>query len=305
MRKIVLAVLLCAAAGASAQSNPDWQTGAGGSLPPWATPAGWEADGSPLYIARAPFNGGVQVGKVNPARPGAYISWGGTENTVPAFEVYCGTGRWVPGTAASVPPRAIAGGREADGTPLYIIRAPFQGSMVPGKFNPAFRKGYLPWGGKEVEIASFEILVQDWTPIAGVRPPAGTPPLGAEANGAPLYVIRAHVGNAVVPGKLNPANGKGYVGYGGREVELTSGMEAFLGTGVWVAAADGEIPFGAIGAGVDDGGSPLFIVRAGWQGGTHLGTISAATGRASIPYGGQEVEVVAYEVLCYAFGPAQ
>ena len=110
------------------------------------------------------------------------------------------------------------------------------------------------------------------------------------------------MGNGVHPGKLNPANGRGYVSYGGREVEVTSGLEAFTGSGDWVAAADGEVPFGAIKGGYDDDGSPLFIIRARYQGGMHLGKMNPASGKAYIPYGGQEVEVVAYEVLVYHFG---
>ena len=99
-------------------------------------------------------------------------------------------------------------------------------------------------------------------------------------------------------------NAKGYVSYGGREVELKSGMEAFVGTGDWVAAADGEVPFGAIKGGYDDDGSPLFIIRARYQGGTHLGKMNPSSGKASIPYGGEEIEVVAYEVLVYRFRAA-
>jgi hypothetical protein len=300
---MVLMVIMLMVSISSGVSAQDWQPAAPGSLPQWATPAGYEADGTPLYIARAPFNGGLQVGKANPTHADAYIPWGGKENPVPGFEVYCGGGKWIPGTSAAVPPGAIPGGNEADGTPLYIIRAPLEGGLVPGKFNPVYHTGYLPYGGKEREIQSFEILVQDWVPLAGMQPPPGVAAAGSEADGAPLYIIRARVGSGVHPGKLNPANGTGYVSYGGTEVEQKSGLEAFTGTGDWVAAADGEVPFGAIKAGRDDDGSPLFIIRARYQGGMHLGKMNPSSGKAYIPYGGQEIEVVAYEMLVYHFGP--
>jgi hypothetical protein len=286
-------------------SAQDWQAGAANALPQWAMPAGFEADGTPLYIARASFNGGLQVGKVNPTHTSAYIPWGGKENPVTAFEVYTGGGRWVPANSAEVPAGAIVGGKEADGTPLYIIRAPWEGSLVPGKFNPRFHKGYIPYAGAEHEIQSFEILIQDWVPARGTQVPAGVSPAGAEANGAPLYIIRAPMGSGVHPGKLNPANGKGYVSYGGKEVELQSGLEVFVGKGLWVTASGGEVPFGAIRGGADDDGSPLFIIRAAVGGGTHPGKLSPEYGKAYVPYDGRELVVDSYEVLVYDFGPGR
>jgi len=279
----------------------EWQPASGGHVPALAPSAGYEADGTPLYIIRAPFQGGISIGKDNPTHTSGYISYGGKENPVSQYEVYTGGGHWVAGQAGIVPPGAIAGGNEADGTPLYIIRAPFEGGLVPGKYNPQYRTGYIPYGGKEQELRSFEFLVSDWQPLRGTNVPPDAFQAGRESNGAPLYIIRAQYGNDLQIGKLNPEYGTGYLAYAGREVEIKSGMEIFTGSGIWIQATANQIPFGAIPGGTGENGSPIFIIRAAVAGGIHPGQLNAQTHRAVVSYGGKELLVREFEVLCYDF----
>jgi len=293
---VVLAVL------ATVVFGQDWQPASGGKVTQWATPAGYEADGTPLFIIRAPFSGGVHIGKANPNHSSGYIPWGGKENPVAQYEVYAGGGRWVRGNAQSVPAGAISGGREDNGSPLFIIRAPFGGGLHPGKFSPAYKKAYIPYGGQERELTDFEILVADWQPLQGMNVPQAALGVGAEANGTPLFIIRARQGGGLHPGKLNTAFGTGYVPYGGREIELKAGMEIFVGSGVWVKAAGGAVPFGAIKGGTDNSGSPLFIIRAPVGGGVHPGKLSPEFKMGYVPYGGREMQINSYEVLVYDFG---
>lgn len=42
---------------------------------------------------------------------------------------------------------------------LYVIRAPFRGSITPGKFVPSEGVGYIPWGGDANETEEFEVSV--------------------------------------------------------------------------------------------------------------------------------------------------
>lgn len=42
---------------------------------------------------------------------------------------------WVKGSQGSIPAGAIEGGQEADGQPLYVVRAELEGSLTPGKVN--------------------------------------------------------------------------------------------------------------------------------------------------------------------------
>lgn len=42
---------------------------------------------------------------------------------------------WVAGSLGSIPAGAIEGGQEADGEPLYVARAEYEGSLTPGKVS--------------------------------------------------------------------------------------------------------------------------------------------------------------------------
>ena len=70
-------------------------------------------------------------------------SWGGRtwapDSDHPSFEVLCGPPdvvQWIPfdaGTAANQPGwQPVEGGREADGRPLLLARATYNGSVQPG-----------------------------------------------------------------------------------------------------------------------------------------------------------------------------
>jgi hypothetical protein len=123
--------------------------------------AGSDLDGSPTYIIRSQFEGGLTIGKYIPRSKSAYVSWGGKENRVTSIELYIGGGIWRSMNAGDpVPEGAVAGGREADGSPLYIIRAGHDTAIVPGKYSSLTRKGYIAFGGREIELSRWEILVR-------------------------------------------------------------------------------------------------------------------------------------------------
>ena len=67
----------------------------------------------------------------------------------------------------------------------------------------------------------------------------------------------------------------------------------------WVSAENGRIPSDAIASGHERNGEPLFICRANYEGGVHIGKIHHAFGACNIPYGGKEVQVSSYEVLVH------
>jgi hypothetical protein len=131
--------------------------------------AGNDLDGSPTYIIRSPFQGGMTVGKYIPSARSAYVPWGGKENRVSAkIELYVGGGVWQPMKLGDpVPANAVAGGSEANGSLLYIIRAAQDKAVVPGKYSAGTGKGYIAWGGVEIELTTWEILVR--APVAVVK----------------------------------------------------------------------------------------------------------------------------------------
>ena len=65
----------------------------GGPLPPNAVQAGNETDLTvngptyPLYICRAPFQGGLHPGKIRSGWTACHISWGGTEHAISTYDV--------------------------------------------------------------------------------------------------------------------------------------------------------------------------------------------------------------------------
>jgi hypothetical protein len=129
-----------------------------GQMPANALRAGREADGTPIYIARAPHEGGVVVGKAWPGDPTAAFPYGGQEIRLGNYEVYVGTGTWSKRMAGqSVPSNAIPAGREADGTPLYVARAPVGGGTHVGKARGT--AAFISYGGREEVVSPFWVMV--------------------------------------------------------------------------------------------------------------------------------------------------
>jgi uncharacterized protein DUF3421 len=117
-----------------------------------------------------------------------------------------------------VPPNAVAVGRdEVHGDLLFVCHAPHKGGVHPGKF---FR-GHcnIGWGGSEVVLDSFEIMVQigpgPWA-LDGKIPQPNTV-VGGFEKGHKLYVCVANY-RGQHPGKL--IDGKCNIGYGGREMMI-------------------------------------------------------------------------------------
>ncbi len=140
-------------------SGPQWKSACGGKVPQGAVGAGLEADGTKLFVARAKYKKGLHPGKVRPAFGAANIPWGGNEDKVKCYEVFVGQGAWAPASDGNIPEGAIKAGNEENGTPLYIARAYLNGGLHPGKVRPAFKAAHIPWGGREIKVSDYEVLV--------------------------------------------------------------------------------------------------------------------------------------------------
>lgn len=54
--------------------------------------------------------------------------------------------------------RAVVAGFEGyDGSPLWVIRARFEGDLIPGKLAVKHKAAYVPWGGDENPVRSIEV----------------------------------------------------------------------------------------------------------------------------------------------------
>ncbi|XP_068147807.1 natterin-3-like [Drosophila tropicalis] len=123
-------------------------------LPPTAFQAGHDTDGSRIYVGRTMFEGDLAPVKVIPNKHAAYVSHGGKEHSVMHFEVLVGKAyAWAPSSNGCVPGHAISTGKTRMGEPLY-------NSLTVGKVHPSHGCLYVPFGGKEISIKSYEVLVK-------------------------------------------------------------------------------------------------------------------------------------------------
>lgn len=137
-----------------------------------------------------------------------------------------------------------------------------------------------------------------WTSSSGGNVPEQSVVAGSESDGAPLFVCRANYNGGVHPGKVRKAFGGCNIGWGGGEHKVSQ-YEVYTSTQSygWVSASGGSIPAGAVIAGKESNGDPLFVCRAKYNGGTHPGKIRNAFGGCNIGWGGEEHKVISYEVL--------
>lgn len=68
--------------------------------------------------------------------------------------------RWIQGDFGEVPPGAVVGGHEANGERLFICRAPYKGGFHPGKIRAAFRGCNIGYGGNEVTVNPYDVLIE-------------------------------------------------------------------------------------------------------------------------------------------------
>jgi len=139
-----------------------WVSGEDRKFPADAISGGHEAppESEELYVCRSQFGNGVHPGKFRAGFGGCNIGWGGTEHTVPVYDLLTGHATWVPAASGQVPPRAIQGGVEAapESQRLYVCRANYQNGIHAGKLRPEFGGCNLGWGGKEVTVPTYEVL---------------------------------------------------------------------------------------------------------------------------------------------------
>lgn len=160
VRSIKLALPLLASAAAvftlgSDPANARWEGHSFGGLPTWASSAGWEANGDPLYICRAQYSGGLHIGKIRHGFGGCNIGYGGQEITVSFYEVWTDNLNWIGGQGDQFS-NAYDAGYEADGRALYICRADYAGGVHIGKIRPGFGGCNIGYGGQEVTVWHYE-----------------------------------------------------------------------------------------------------------------------------------------------------
>jgi hypothetical protein len=269
----------------SLPSDPNWATG----LSADALQVGTDNDGSPLYSCRALVSGSLQVGKIKKGWPGCDIGYGGQEISESSYQTLVPT--WSASTYGSVPPNAAAFGNEADGTPLYVCRGIYAGTLQTGKVRPGLSGCLVPYGGTEVSIPAYQVLTNtNVLPVteaimhAGYAFPKYAINGGTDGNGASLYLCLAPYAGGLIPGKMQATWSGCNVSYGGAEYTVSSPDFEVL-----VPSFDAPVvasnPYVA---GTDANGSPLGVCSVPYGGGTQVGKFMSS-GVCDFGYGGKEV----------------
>ncbi|KAJ7039250.1 carbohydrate-binding module family 12 protein [Mycena alexandri] len=166
-----------------ARSPATWILNHGKEIPQGAIAVGREHNWT-LYICRAFYEGGVQIGKASDAfEKGGVIGYRHEEiqglsrsliltysflclaHQVGTYEILIGDMnglRWVdasgPLDVNNLGYTPVEGGREPDGTPLYIAEAPYNGAVHPGKASKNLDGAYIPYDGTEKNVKSYRVL---------------------------------------------------------------------------------------------------------------------------------------------------
>lgn len=139
-----------------------WVPASPGYTPPDAVYGGHDSDMAPLLVCRA-YHAGIHIpGKAAPSRGCAYIAHAGREIVESRYEVLIGQAKyhWVPGYDGSIAAGAVEAGRAHNGEPVFVGRARYMGSLTPGKIQQSHRCLHMAFGGQEVRINSYEVLVR-------------------------------------------------------------------------------------------------------------------------------------------------
>ena len=104
---------------------------------------------------------------LNPKLSFAQVAYGGSEHEMNSYEVLVFNTEsppveWVAAQNGDLPEAegAILAGREANGQPLYVVKALYDNHVLIGKLNPILGNAYFPYDGAELyQVRSYEVLV--------------------------------------------------------------------------------------------------------------------------------------------------
>ncbi|XP_054162717.1 natterin-4-like [Oppia nitens] len=139
----------------------------------------------------------------------------------------------------------------------------------------------------------------EWHNHSGGHVPENAVHGGDDVNDEDLYVGRVWENGDLIPGKIVPSHGVCYVAYGGNELAHQS-YEVLVhhGKWKWKDAEDGKVPKRAIQGGHTSSGEPLYIGRSKYSGSKVIGKVHPSHKVLYVPFGGKEVSIDEYEVLC-------
>ena len=163
---LAAAGIFCLIVAAAAQSPGGgmWVDASDGAVPPGAVLGGQEAPpgSEPLFVCHAYYENSLQPGKVRPGLGACNIPYGGKEVILKQYQVLVGGSYgWTQATGGYIPPNAVQGGNDVppQTLPLYICNAGYNGGIHPGKIRSGFSGCDIPWGGQEIYVPAYQVLV--------------------------------------------------------------------------------------------------------------------------------------------------
>lgn len=239
---------------------------------------------------------------------------------------------WVTSANEHLPEGAVCAGYQNNGDPLFVGRAHFKHTLIPGKILRSDDCLYFSYAGVEQSTSQYEVLVDKTMsrfndffllsffhsvyehyviPFELVFPepfswinlfsrqsiPDGAVVGGYDIDETPLYVARANHQGDTIPGKHVPNHHIVYVPYGGKEHAKEEYEILCNGNVAWVESAYGFIPSNAVVGGKTRDGEMLYIGRASFGGSLTPGKIHPSLNTLYIPFDGREYAFSEYEVL--------
>ncbi|KAH8410102.1 hypothetical protein KR009_005871, partial [Drosophila setifemur] len=256
-------------------------------LPHHAVHGGHDVDRSPIYVGRAYHDGENLPAKVIPSKGCAYVAHNGGEHQKHQYEVLTGHGfSWLPSGSGHIPHNAVQSGTTRSGEPLYIGRAHHNGSLVVGKVHRSHGCLYIPFGGQEVSVRSYEPGLPDHAVQCG-----------QDEDESAIYVGRAFHAGKNLPAKVIPSKGCAYVAYDGREHQKHL-YEVLTGYGFsWLPCKGYQIPQNAVQSGATRQGYPIYVGRTQRNGRLFVGACYRPHG--GLILGGEIQRSENYEVLIH------
>lgn len=280
-----------------------------GPVPPGALQAGYDSDGSPIYLGRVFRYGQVLPAKVMPRKQMCHTGDQGLEFEMTEYDALCCANvSWVPFRGV-FPLNAIECGRDQYGEKLYFGRGHFSGSLTPGKVLEESKVLKIPYNFKEYTLREFDILVDNnnpttrcaqslnWQPSTNDSPlPKGAIIGGYDKDGAPTYVGRVTYQGNQLPAKIIPRRKMCRTSYKGKEIDMSS-YEALCNTRAsWVPFA-GTIPPKAIVCGRTMWGETVYIGRGYHKGAMIPGRIMEHQRVLMVPFEWNEITLSDFEIL--------
>lgn len=280
--------VLAAIPGVSSANNPIRVEAQNGQIPGNAYPIGFDSDKQTLYSCTAAFAGRPTPGKIANGFEGCHVSFGGGEHLVRSYRVIVDpTGNTpyalISATDGNVPPRAILGGQDIDGSSLFICGALHaDGSVQVGKVRPGLGGCNYAYGGREHTAQRYRVLTGEalGTSASNNNSAPAAPPESPRDSRRSVRPSHIPIVESQCPARP---------------------LMAIPSKDDWIRVPAGVVPRGTIALGRDSDGKQLFGCIGKVNGTMQPGKYAAGFNGCHIAYGSTEQEAIDFKVLASAY----